>query len=245
MDIPFITVAQMREVDRLMIEEYRISLLQMMENAGFLLADLARERFLLGEPGGKQVLVLAGSGGNGGGALAAARRLHSWGAAVEVVLSKASHHLEPAPARQYASLQAVGISSPSPEEFHGLPDADLILDGLIGYGLRGNPRGFAARLIRLANQPDVPVVSLDIPSGLDGTNGQPGDPCIHANATLTLALPKTGLRPRAARRAAGELFLADIGVPPELYRQLGIKVGPLFSHSPILPLNFQDEESPV
>jgi NAD(P)H-hydrate epimerase len=245
MNIPFITVAQMREVDRLMIEKYRISLLQMMENAGFLLADLARERFLLADPGGKQVLVLAGSGGNGGGVLAAARRLHSWGAAVEVVLSRASHHLEPAPARQYASLQAVGISSPRPEEFRGLPDADLILDGLIGYGLRGNPRGFAARLIRLANQADVPVVSLDIPSGLDGTSGQPGDPCIHASATLTLALPKTGLRPPAARRAAGQLFLADIGVPPDLYRELGITVNPIFSHSPILPLRLQDEESPM
>ena len=76
-DFPFLTADQMREVDRLMIEEYGIELLQMMENAGRGLADLARERFLDDDPRRRAVVLLAGAGGNGGGGLVAARRLHT------------------------------------------------------------------------------------------------------------------------------------------------------------------------
>ena len=82
--VPFITTEQMREVDRIMIEEYGILLLQMMENAGRNLAHLARTRFLAGNPRNKRVLVLAGRGGNGGGGLVCARRLHNWGVEVRV-----------------------------------------------------------------------------------------------------------------------------------------------------------------
>ena len=74
--IPYLTTDQMREVDRLMIEVYQIELMQMMENAGRNLAHLARDRFLDGDPQNKYVIVLAGTGGNGGGALVCARRLY-------------------------------------------------------------------------------------------------------------------------------------------------------------------------
>ena len=83
--VPFITTDQMREVDRAMIEDYGISLVQMMENAGRNLAQLARQRFLDGDPRGRRVLVLAGTGGNGGGGLVCARRLRNWGAEVPQV----------------------------------------------------------------------------------------------------------------------------------------------------------------
>jgi len=75
--IPFITTDQMREVDRAMIEDYGISLVQMMENAGRNLAQLARSRFLQGDPTGRRVLVLAGKGGNGGGGMVCARLHHN------------------------------------------------------------------------------------------------------------------------------------------------------------------------
>ena len=77
--IPSVDTAEMIEVDRAMIEDYHIELIQMMENAGRNLAHLARMRFLDGDPREKRVLVMAGGGGNGGGALVAARRLHNWG----------------------------------------------------------------------------------------------------------------------------------------------------------------------
>ncbi len=91
--VPFITTDQMREVDRAMIEDFGISLVQMMENAGRNLAQLARQRFLDGDPRGRRVVVLAGTGGNGGGGLVCARRLHNWGAEVEVSHSEGTSNL--------------------------------------------------------------------------------------------------------------------------------------------------------
>ena len=87
-DVPYITTEQMIEVDRAMIEDFGIDLVRMMENAGRSLAHLARERFLDGDPRGNRVVVLAGTGGNGGGALVAARRLHSYGASVTVYATR-------------------------------------------------------------------------------------------------------------------------------------------------------------
>ena len=88
-EMPYLTTEQMIEVDRAMMEDYTIGLIQMMENAGRNLAHLARERFFEGDPQGKQVIILAGTGGNGGGALVCARRLHNYGVQVQVYLSKA------------------------------------------------------------------------------------------------------------------------------------------------------------
>jgi YjeF-related protein N-terminus len=89
-EVPSLTTEQMIEVDRAMIQEMRIELIQMMENAGRNLAHLARVRFFDGNPAGKHVVVLAGTGGNGGGALVCARRLHTWGALVQVVVTHSS-----------------------------------------------------------------------------------------------------------------------------------------------------------
>jgi NAD(P)H-hydrate epimerase len=112
------------------------------------------------------------------------------------------------------------------------------VDGVIGYSLKGSPRGAAAELIRWANAQDAPVLALDIPSGIDAATGNGFDPAIRASATLTLALPKEGLRAPGAERYVGELYLADIGVPPSLYGgpSLGLSVGPIFAESDILRL---------
>jgi len=217
MPIPFLTAEQMAEVDRLMVEEYRISLPQMMENAGRQLADLARSRFLGGDPRRQKVVVLAGSGGNGGGGLAAARHLHNWGAAVEIILTRPLPELEEVTARQARVLTAMGVKISSAGQGQELPEADLILDALIGYSLRGSPRGRVADLIELCNQESGLTLSLDLPSGLDATTGETPGPCVDATRTLTLALPKRGLR-----GYAGELYLADIGIPNEVYRRMGL-----------------------
>ena len=74
----------------------------------------------------------------------------------------------------------------------------------------------------------------ETPSGLDTTTGHPGNPCLRAAATLTLLLPKTGLLAPEARPYVGDLYLADIGVPPELYRRLGLEVGPIFGEGSII-----------
>lgn len=242
-DIPYLTAAEMTEVDRAMVEDYRIDLIQMMENAGRNLAALARKRFLDGDPRGKRIAVLAGSGGNGGGALVAARRLRNWGADIQVAAGRAAETMTPVAARQLDILRRmevpvtipVGAATVALGSSNGF---DLILDGLIGYSLQGRPRGIIGELIRWADSPQVPILALDVPSGVDATTGKAHDPAITATATMTLALPKAGLRAHAARVRTGELYLADIGVPPELYARppLGFCVGPLFAREEIVRL---------
>lgn len=86
-DVPSISTDQMIAVDRAMMDDYKTGLIQMMENAGRSLARLARARFMQGDPIAKNIVILAGSGGNGGGALVCARYFHNWGADVRVRLS--------------------------------------------------------------------------------------------------------------------------------------------------------------
>lgn len=86
-------------------------------------------------------------------------------------------------------------------------------------------------------QRTVPVLALDVPSGLDATTGVPGSPCVRASATMTLALPKTGLLAPQAQPYVGTLYLADIGVPDVLYRQMGLAVGPIFAQAAVIRLS--------
>jgi NAD(P)H-hydrate epimerase len=237
--VPWLTTEQMVEVDRLMIEDLGIELIQMMENAGRNLAFLAGERFLGGDAAGKTVVVLAGPGGNGGGALVCARRLVGWGAMAEVILSRSDDAFRPVPGHQLSVLRKMGVPCHVAEEIDSSWSVDLVVDGLIGYSLRGPPRGAAADLIRWANQQDSPVLSLDVPSGVDAGSGEIFDPAIRAAATLTLALPKAGLRAAGAEDHVGELFLADIGVPLSLYASPSLDlpvVGPLFATGDVVRL---------
>lgn len=238
-EVPYLTTEQMIEVDRAMIEDYGIELVQMMENAGLNLARLARRLFLDGNAFGKRVVVLAGSGGNGGGAMVCARHLYNWGAFVKVFLTKAVDKLVGVPKQQVEILQRMGVELDQVERIERLVPKSLIVDGIIGYSLRGAPRGAAAEMIRWANSQETPILALDVPSGLMASTGQVLEPAIRATATMTLALPKEGLR-IAGREVVGELYLADIGVPPELYARsrslLNLQVGHLFAEEQILPL---------
>ncbi len=228
--VPPVTREQMREVDRLMIEEYGIQLLQMMENAGLNLADAVRRA--LGTLEGQRVVVLAGAGNNGGGGLTAARRLSAWGANVHVVLAAAAEDLVDAPALQLGILQQMGIPI---ARFDGrLPQHDILIDAVIGYSLRGAPRGLAAKLIAAANGTSVPVISLDTPSGLDVDSGKAPGEAVRATVTVTLALPKVGLLQSEARPYVGELYVADIAVPPSLYSRLGLAPPVLFAEGPLV-----------
>jgi NAD(P)H-hydrate epimerase len=238
-EIPYLTTEQMVAVDRAMEKVYHIPLISMMENAGHHLAHLARTRCLDGNPLGCRVAVLAGRGGNGGGALACARRLHTWGARVWVFLSRKPAAFSGVPARQLRMLHALEVPVAVASDVSEAPEPfDLIVDGLIGYSLQGAPRGDAADLIRWANVQGGPILALDVPSGVDAGTGVVFTPAVRALATLTLALPKEGLRTPSAVDHVGELYLADIGVPPELYAGpgIGVEVGPLFARADILRL---------
>ena len=233
---PWLSTDQMREVDRAMVEDYGILLIQMMENAGRNLAQLARARFLESNAFGKTILVLAGPGGNGGGGLVCARRLHNWGADVRVYLSSPVAKLTDVSRHQHDVLEKISVPIRESDKRTTLPNADLVVDAILGYGLRGDPRDASATLIGAANVHGAPVLSLDVPSGIDATTGIARRPAVKAAATMTLALPKEGLRTEAARELVGELYLADISVPPGLYSHppLNLDVGPLFATEEIV-----------
>ena len=238
-DVPYLDTEQMIEVDRAMVEDYHIKLIQMMESAGRCLAVLARERFLEDCAEGKHVTVMAGSGGNGGGALVAARRLHNWGAKVRVLLAQATTRMTAVPRHQLDILERMGVECVSEPETPPLGrDPDLIIDGLIGYSLKGAAYGVTRDLIEWSNATATSVLALDAPSGLDTATGTLCEPTIVATATMTLALPKEGLRSPGVEAYVGELYLADISVPPSLYSKpaLGLEVGPIFATGDIVRL---------
>ena len=222
--VPTVTADQMREVDRIMVEELHIELVQMMENTGRNLAELAIRLF---EP--VTATVLAGPGGNAGGGLAAARHLSNRGVSVRVVLSRPAAEMAPVPAHQLRILDRMGVPAAGEAE-----PADVIVDALIGYSLRDDHARPAAALIEWANTQPAPVLALDTPSGLDATTGEPRSPRIRATATLTLALPKTGVV--KAPQWVGRLFVADISVPPSVYRRMGIDAPSVFREDAIVEI---------
>jgi NAD(P)H-hydrate epimerase len=232
--LPSISTEQMRELDRLMIESYGITLLQMMENAGRNLAEQAVRMLAHLPEGANKVLVLCGAGNNGGGGFVAARHLHNRGLRVDLQLVAPANKLKPVPAHQWAILQKLGFEG---EAKLDLSQYDLIIDAMIGYGLTGDPRQPVADWIEGVNESGVEILSLDAPSGLDTSTGQLGNPCIQAAATLTLALPKLGLSIEQAASVVGKLYVADISVPPELYQQMGLAVpASSFSRDSILQI---------
>jgi NAD(P)H-hydrate epimerase len=219
-DVPTVTAAQMAEVDRAAVEDYGISIEMLMENAARGVALACRA--LLGTLSGRRIVCLAGTGNNGGDALAAARRLHGWGAVVRCVLSGTRDGLHgELNKRQHDVAVRSGIPvAPTPKA--RLADADLLVDGLLGYSVRGAPRGNVELLIREAERSRVPILAIDLPSGLDPDAGKALGIAIRATATVTLALPKAGLMQPHARSLVGELLLTDIGVPPGVYDRFGI-----------------------
>ena len=236
-NIAYITRDQMIEVDNLMINEYGINLYQMMENSGRNLAYLTKALFLSNDPVGKSVIAVVGTGGNGGGVLAAARRLHNWGAFVQVLITKESQLFKEVPRHQLKILERLNIpiDIKITQDIRSLK-VDVILDGVIGYNIKGHPKGSVKRLINFINKSKAKIISLDIPSGMDPDKGTIYIPYIKADATLTLALPKKAFEREEVRLSTGDLYLADISVPDELYNRILKKKSDkkIFSKSEIL-----------
>lgn len=212
--LAYVSSEEMRAIDEEAIQVFNVDILSLMENAGTAVASLAR-RMLGGEVAGKSVACLVGKGNNGGDGLVAARHIHNWGAEVSLMLS--GRDLGEVASRQLRAVESMGIRI---DEGWSMPHhAALLIDALLGYNAKGDPREPIAGLIRRANQARVPILAVDIPSGLDPTAGKPNDPCIVARATLTLGLPKIGFLNPESRRYVGELYLGDVSIPRELYER--------------------------
>lgn len=237
MNVPSLSREQVYKVERMLRQNFGISPLQTAENAGRNLALVAKQ-MLEGDLADRPIVVLAGRGRNGGAGLAAARHLLNWGAWVQTICShpveEYDEGYEGGAAQQLHTLNAMGAPLAWAEEGWTLPPCDLVVDAVIGVGLRGEPSGRARDLIQLGNSSAAPILSLDLPSGIDADLGIAHSPHINAAATLTLALPKQGLLYAEATAACGALFLGDVGVPLALYEQLGIEVEPFYARDPIV-----------
>jgi NAD(P)H-hydrate epimerase len=233
----------MADVDRLAVEAHGITLLQMMEQAGSHLAEVVRIE-AGGDLAGCRAVVAVGPGNNGGGGLVAARHLANRGAGVQVILARPALRMAEAARHQLATLLSMGTSCcvatydlPDADLVAALANADLIVDAILGYSVQGAPRGAVERLIRFVEDAGRPVVSLDLPSGMNPNDGTAAGIAITATATLTLALPKPGLlRPPGADRS-GRLYLGDLGLPARLYADLGIAVGAMFAEGRIVSVD--------
>ncbi len=161
--VVYVTAEEMRRMDDITIQEFHMDVLVLMENAGRATATLAKQ-MLRETTFGKRVASLVGGGNNGGDGMVAARHLANWGADVNVIVGTTKDRMKDAPLEQLHVLEKMGI--PILLGDYNLRDYDLLIDGLIGYGLEGNPRDKVAVMIKDANASGRPILALDLPSGI-------------------------------------------------------------------------------
>lgn len=240
-EVPVVAPDQMREIQRIAQEDFGVDLLQITENAGRAAATVALA--MLGGRGQRQrIVVLAGGGSKGAAGLCAVRHLVNWGLVVEPIFGEVESEMSSIARKQIQILRQAGIVEPGDEatseitlEEH-LEHADLVVDALVGYGLVGPPTGIAAAITELAVAAKRPILALDVPTGISATTGEVSEPAIRAVTTLVLDLPKKGVCDATCRQFAGELYLADLGIPRSVHERMGIHVSGIFSEGPIVHL---------
>ena len=216
--LPTLTSNQVREVDSLVQERFGIPVDWLMEAAGWQVARYVTQR----------AAVVCGVGNNAGDGLAAARHLHRWGRLASVCCVAAARLSGPA-ARELDALSKLGVEVSDDLE---LGDAEVVVDAIFGTGLSRAPEGRFAEWINVINASSRTVIAVDVPSGLDADSGVAYAPCVRANATVTLGLPKPGLL-----KLSEPVFVADIGVPFEAYAAVGVIVPPdLFARGELVRL---------
>lgn len=207
-----VNAEQMRDIDLRTIDRYGIPGQVLMERAGLCVAARVAELY-----GQRKVVVLAGGGNNGGDGLVAARRLFNEGAHVRVFLLVKEAKLNPECLWQLKAVKKLGI----PVEFRDRIEAKelhraVVVDAIFGTGLSKPVISPFAEIIRFVNSSDVPVISVDLPSGISSDDGRIMGEAIKADATVTFGLPKTGHYLHPGAEYTGRLFIEDIGFPREL-----------------------------
>jgi NAD(P)H-hydrate epimerase len=212
-----VTTEQMREIDRRAIQDIGIPGVALMESAG---RRVFEELTQMVVPADGTVLVLCGKGNNGGDGFVVARHLVNNGYDVEVYLVGSANEVAGEAATNLGVVQRMGVpvhevrTEPDVSAVRSkLDEAALIIDALLGTGLRGEVSGVYAVLIAAVNGSQVPVLSVDIPSGLDGDTGTPLGAAVRATKTVTFQYPKRGFTNRSAGQFIGKLVVADIGIP--------------------------------
>jgi ADP-dependent NAD(P)H-hydrate dehydratase / NAD(P)H-hydrate epimerase len=214
-----VTASQMREIDKEAIEGTGISGLELMEKAGKSTAEVAKEMLI--NPKGKKVVIFCGRGNNGGDGFVIGRYLSKWGAKINVyLLSKISEVKGDAKVNLNKAKKLKLLIKEITRKEH-LPkriEADLIIDAIFGTGFEGEISGLVGDAVNLMNSSDIPVHSVDIPSGINATTGEVSKICIQAEKTVTMGLPKIGQFVFPGKKYCGEVRIADIGIPDSVVK---------------------------
>ncbi|MFI5282046.1 MAG: NAD(P)H-hydrate epimerase [Candidatus Dormibacterales bacterium] len=211
---PTLTSAQVKELDRLAQERFGVPVDSLMEAAG-----AAVWRFC-----DRPAAVVCGAGNNGGDGLVCARHLHESGLLASVSCIDVTRLKGPA-ARALDALSKAGVKVLDDLQLDG---AELVVDAIFGVGLSRPPQGRFAEWIDAINASGKRVIAVDVPSGLDADTGVAYSPCVRADLTITLGLPKRGLLLADGPKLAGQIWIGDIGIPRGAYELLGIDVSDSF-----------------
>ncbi|HKJ67109.1 MAG TPA: NAD(P)H-hydrate epimerase [bacterium] len=218
--LPRVTADQMHRIIAKAVQVSEIPIHQMMERAGFAVNKIARCYSSKIFP---RVAVLAGPGFTGSMAISTARCMANAGAQIQLILTLPEANLSAESAQQlkilkgwYPEIPIHDMSKISANNLPPMPDCDLIIDGLLGHGIQDAPRDPIAILISIANDAEVPTISIDIPSGVHPDTGGPCSLALKATATVTFTLPKEGFTRASAKPYLGELYLVNIGVCPKI-----------------------------
>lgn len=217
-----LTSAAMQAVDRRAIEEIGIPSLVLMENAALGVVEAVAEHF----PRAQSVAIFCGPGNNGGDGLAVARHLDVRGYEVRLFLATGGRDLGGDAATQLEICRRSGLEVVEILDSAGVDAAlaeargcDLAIDALFGTGLGRPLEGLFAQVVAALNTLTVPILAVDLPSGLDGSRAELIGPCVQADLTVAFAAPKVAHVFPPAARAVGELAVADLGIPAFLVEE--------------------------
>ena len=223
-----VTAAEMRRLDHLTIETHGVPSLKLMERAGQGVVDVILKRWThLAKRG---VLVVAGKGNNGGDGLVIARLLHEREFPCEVACMARAEDLSPDAAANLERYRAVKgrFTEVPPGDLDNLrrrmQDKGMLVDALLGTGLRSPVEGFLADVVELMNASGLPIIAVDTPSGLDSDRGTPLGATIQAEVTVTFGFPKTGQVIYPGVVYSGDLVVADIGIHQQAVAEVASSV---------------------
>ncbi len=217
-------VSEMRKMDETAVKKYGIDELLLMENAGnAVFFAIEKETNIRNN----KFLVLAGSGNNGGDGMVVARKLRSNGAEVNFCLLSEEKRLKGITKKNFQILKKIGIPikiKPTYREIDNrLKDSDIVIDAMLGTGLSGEVRGVYKKAIEFVNKSGKKIISVDIPSGINGNTGKVMGIAVKSDITVTFGLPKIGNLNYPGYEHWKKLFLSHISFPPELYNDESIK----------------------
>lgn len=219
-----VTAQKMKEIDKRAIYEYGIPSIVLMENAGRRVSEIAIK--MLEHAGNNRVSIFCGKGNNGGDGFVATRHLINKEIEVTTFLIGRAEELSADARTNYriliamnAEVNKIQTDNDWKQIKEKAVDTDLTIDALLGIGLNGEIRGLYKSVIEFLNQAPNPILSVDIPSGLNADSGKPCGVAIKAKKTVTLGLAKTGLVTGQGVNYAGEVVVADIGIPRKLLRE--------------------------